>query len=180
MKRAWRHAALGLGIALALGGAAMMAVTAAEIIKPAGALTPVKAAGVELTLFNSVIDANNAHQIETIGFFLASAKGPAAQVAFDFDAGYTSLLLLKSGADCAISAARILRRGAQLRVVYAQRKGEWFDKKSARITLFELDNQSQGTPGLPNLYFRKVKHVDTRALYCDMNDALDKEATLYN
>ncbi len=61
----------------------------AQPIKPLKGLTPIKAAGVELTMFNSVVDANHAYPIETLGFFVATASGPATQVAFDLDGAYT-------------------------------------------------------------------------------------------
>lgn len=171
--------------AAAVVGAAALFITLthmahAQVIKPARDLTRIKAEGVELTLLNTVIDPNNAHPIEMIGFFVSNAKGPATQVPFEIDTAYEPVLTMKSGADCAISAVRIVLRGTHLRVAYAQRKGDWNDKKPGRLTLFELDKNSDGLPGTPDLYFKKLKSVDTKRSYCDMNTALDQESTLYN
>ena len=68
----------------------------------------------------------------------------------------------------------------KLRVVYAQRRGNWFDKKSAKLTLYELEENAACTPGTPDLYFKPVKTTNTKSRYCDMDEALDHEVSFYN
>ena len=161
-----------LGLCLSLGTAS------AQVIKPARDITKIKTDGVELNLLYTMIETNNAHPIDSISFFIGSGKGPAAQVPFEVENNYLTGLTMRRGADCAVSAARVLRQDGKLRVVYAERKGEWLDKKSARLTVYQLE-KNEGLHGTPDLYFKKFKSVDTLRLYCDMSEALDQETSLY-
>lgn len=151
----------------------------AEVIKPKADLTAIKTPAGELTMVNGLIPMHNAHDIATLGFFKRSASGPATLVPFEFDSDYEPLLKLRTGADCMVSSARALREGERLRVVYAQRKGEWSDKKPVSFQIFELTVNDEGAPGTPPIYFVLKKTVVSKTAYCDVDAALDKEAALY-
>ncbi|RSZ59625.1 hypothetical protein HF313_12800 [Massilia atriviolacea] len=169
-----RAIACGLSLSLALPALAQL-----HIVKPGKDVTPIDAMGVRLNMLNTVIDRNNAHDIEIIGFFISNSNGPGQSVPFEIGYDYQPVLTLQSGADCAISTVRIFRRGATVRVVHAQRKGAWSDKKRAKVTVFELEKSTEFAPGTPGLYFKSLKTGDTKGSYCDVNDALDQETSLY-
>lgn len=150
-----------------------------EVIKPVRDITAIHLPGGDIALLHGAIDMNNAHPVETASFFKPSAKGPAQQIPFEMNGDYEPMLSLRSGADCVVSSMRVLRYGDRLQVVYATRKGEWADKKPVTFFVFGLTKNDEGAPGMPGLYFSLRKKVDTRASYCDVNTALDKEAALY-
>lgn len=149
------------------------------IIKPHRDITSIKLEDVEVALVNTVVDMNNAHSIEIISFFVPNSKGIATQLTFEMNNDYVPYLALRSGADCAISGARILRFDNHLRVVFATRKGDWSEKKQTEFTIFELNKNDGSMPGTPNTYFKQLKKINTKSSYCDVNAALDKESKLY-
>lgn len=163
---------------LALGGQSACAAPP-EVIRPTRDITPIHLPDGDIALLHTLLDLNNAHPVETMSFFKPSADGPAQQIPFEFDGQYQPSLSQRSGADCVVSAVRVLRSGGKLQVVYATRKGQWADNKPVTFAIFTLARNDEGAPGTPPLYFRQVKKADTRAQYCDVNDALDKEAALY-
>jgi hypothetical protein len=167
-----------LAIASALVTALGWAEAQAEVIKPHGYLTPIKTAAGEITMVHTIIPMNNAHDVEILGFVKRSENGSATQIPFELDE-YEPFLNIRTGADCKISAARIVRDSGRLRIIYAQRKGEWLDKKPVTLQLFELAVNNQEAPGTPPMYFMLKKQIDTMKPYCDVNDALDKEGALY-
>lgn len=50
---------------------------------------------------------------------------------------------------------------------------------SGKIPTYELTKNDEGAPGWPNLYFKQIKKMTTKAAYCDANVALEKEARLF-
>jgi len=163
-------AAKALAVALASGPAA------AQTIKPQADFTVFKTAAGDITMAYSIVPMNNAHDVELIGFLKRDGTGPATHIPFEIGSDYEPYLNMRTGADCMVSSARVLRDGKRLRVLYARRKGEWLDRKPVTLELFELTENGEEAPGTPALYFKSRKKGDTKALYCDVNDALDKEA----
>lgn len=143
-------------------------------------LTPIKWGNMTVSALHTVLDVNNAHNTDTISFFLPNTKGAATQLAFESGKfKYVPNLTLRGGADCMISGIKVLMRGETLQVVFAERKGEWFDEKKFDFTVYELTKGEKGSPGYPDIYFKTSKKVTTAGNYCDANMALDKEAKLY-
>lgn len=165
--------ASGLAAALAFGQAQ------AEVIKPTGGLTRIRTTVGEITMVHTLTPMNNAHDVQMIGFVKPNRKGPATHIPFEFERGYEPLLSMRTGADCMVSSSRVMRDGQRLRVAYAQRQGEWFDQKPVTIQVFELTANDDEAPGTPALYFTLRKTVETKKTYCDVNEALDKEAASY-
>lgn len=151
----------------------------AEVITPQRDITTIRLAGGDIALLHTVIDLNNAHAMETISFFQPSATGAAVQIPFDMNGNYQPMLPLRSGADCAISGVRTIRSGESLKVVYAQRKGGWSERQSVTFLVFALERNDGGAPGTPSLYFKQQRKLASKAAYCDVNQALDKEMALY-
>jgi len=120
---------------------------AAQTIKPQADFTVFKTAAGDITMAYSIVPMNNAHDVELIGFLKRDGTGPATHIPFEIGSDYEPYLNMRTGADCMVSSARVLGDGKRLRVLYARRKD-----------------------------FKSRKKGDTKALYCDVNDALDKEA----
>lgn len=148
-------------------------------IKPLRDITSIKLEDMEIALVNTVVNTNNAHPIEIISFFVPNSTGIATQLTFEMNNDYVPYLALRSGADCAISGARIMRFHNQLRIVFASRKGDWSEKKQTDFIIFELKKNDDDMPGTPNIYFKQLRKISTKSSYCDVNAALDKESKLY-
>jgi hypothetical protein len=146
-------------------------------ITPQGAITPIKLATGEVMMLHTLIDFNNAHPVETISFFKPSVSGPAEHIPFEMDGDYQPFLFLRSGADCAISGIRAFRNRDGLQLMYALRKGGWIEKQAVTFVVFELTKNAEDAPGIPRLYFRQQKKFVSRQTYCDVNQALEKEAS---
>lgn len=148
-------------------------------ITPQRDITTVSASGVELQMLYTNIDKNNTHPIDTVVFFRANPKGPAQHVPFEINRRIEPMLQLRSGADCAISGFRAFKWKDHLRVVYAQRDGNWADKRRVTFTIMELKHNTDEVLDTPPLYFREIHKTMSTASYCDVNAALDAEAERY-
>jgi hypothetical protein len=167
-------------IACILAAGLLSGVARAEVIKPRHDLTVIQTALGEIAMLHTITLMNNAHDVEMLGFFIRSKDGPAQRIPFEFANGPEPLLNMRTGADCMVSSARVLRDDGRLRVVYAHRKGLWFDNKPVSFDVFELVENENDMPGTPPLYFDLKKTLTSKRQYCDVNDALDKEAKLYS
>jgi hypothetical protein len=164
-------------------GAALLAIAAPSFadvaIKPQRDLTTIPVAGMELQMLYTNIDKNNAHPIDTVTFFRANAKGPAQHVPFEINHRIEPILQLHSGGDCAMTGFRAFKLKGQLRVVYAQREGNWADRRRVNFTIMELKKTSDEELDTPPLYFHEIDKTTTQGFYCDVNEALDAEAVRY-
>lgn len=158
---------------------ALAAPAMAQVITPQRDMTQIALADGVVTMLHTVIEMNNAHPLETISFFKASANGAAQQIPFEMNGDYDPILPIRTGADCAISAVKTIKTGNQLRVVFAMRKGEWTESKKVSFLIFDLEKNDEGAPGTPPRYFKQKSKVTTTAAYCDVNAALAKEEKLY-
>lgn len=151
-----------------------------KVVTPTGDMTQIKWGKSSISMLRTVFDINNAHNVEHINFFIPNPRGAATQLAFETGGmKYVPALALRGGADCMLSSIKVLMRGEAVQVVYAERKGEWFDEKKFDFTIYELIKGESGVPGFPDVYFKSVKKVSTAKNYCDANIALDKESKLY-
>jgi len=142
-----------------------------------GDITPIKLASGEIVALHTIIDLNNAHAVEAVSFLKRNTGGPAETIPFEIDDDYEASLKLRSGADCAISGMRAYQDGRDLRVVYATRKGEWSEKNIVQFHEFYLTKNNDGAPGTPSNYFKERKTYNSKKTYCDVNRAIDNEAT---
>ena len=142
-------------------------------------LTHIKLGELKISVLHSLVDVNNAHTVRYINFFVANPKGAASALGFEMSNNIVPHLALHGGADCRTNGIRILQRPDKLQVVFAERKGEWFDNKPFDFILYELTKNEEGAPGWPNLYFKQIKKMSTKAKYCDANRALEKEPQLF-
>lgn len=150
---------------------------AQQTIVPQRDITSISANGIELKMLYTNIDRGN-HTLRTITFFRANDKGPAEQVPFEVKEKFVPALQLQSGADCAISGFRAFKSKTGLRVVYAERDGMWADDRSVNFTVMELkENDDPETVDAPALSFRQVSKFTSQRKFCDVNQALDAEAT---
>ena len=150
-----------------------------EVITPQRDLNVIKTAQGDITLLHTLITMNSAHDVELYSFVRRAANGPAEQIPFEQGSDYNPTLPVRHGADCAVTGVRVLNNAKGLRVIYASRRGEWFDKKPFTFSVFELTSNEGGMPGTPPLYFSEKTTVTSKAVYCDAAMALDKEAALY-
>lgn len=74
---------------------------------------------------------------------------------------------------------RAFKLKGQLRVVYAQREGNWADRRRVNFTIMELKNTSDEELDTLPLYFHEIDKTTTQGFYCDVNEALDAEAVRY-
>jgi hypothetical protein len=148
-------------------------------ITPQRDLTPISVGGMELQMLYTNIDKNNAHPIDTVTFFRTNPKGPAQHVPFEINRRIEPILQLRSGADCAMTGFRAFKWKDNLRVVYAQRDGNWADKRRVTFTIMELKKNVDEDLDTPPLYFREVGKATSNAPYCDVNEAFDSEAGRY-
>jgi len=166
-----------------LVGAALLAICtnafSQAAIKPQRDLTSISVAGMELQMLYTNIDKNNAHPIDTVTFFRANPKGPAQHIPFEINHRIEPILQLRSGADCAMTGFRVLKSKDQLRVIYAQRDGNWADKRRVTFTVMELKKNTDEDLDTPPLYFHEIDKATSQALYCDVNEALDSESGRY-
>jgi hypothetical protein len=86
------------------------------------------------------------------------------------------------GADCTLRDLRIVRRspGEPITVVAAERElGRSFaDSARVRFDYFELRVNTDGLVGYPSYYFMRTRTVPGKGLYCDVDDAFDRELGL--
>jgi hypothetical protein len=155
------------------------AVCAQVTIKPQRDLTTISVAGMDLQMLYTNIDKNNAHPIDTVTFFRANAKGPAQHIPFEINHRIEPILQLRSGADCAMTGFRAFKWKDQLRVIYAQREGNWTDRRRVTFTIMELTKNANEDLDTPPLYFHEVDKATSQVFYCDVNEALDAEASRY-
>ena len=125
------------------------------------------------------IDKNNAHPIDTVTFFRNNPRGPAQHIPLEINDRFEPILQLRSGADCAMTGFRAFKSGDRMRVVYAQRDGNWADKRRVTFTVMDLKKNTNEDLDTPPLYFHEISKATTQASYCDVNKALDSEAGLY-
>lgn len=161
-----------------LAPACALAAAPADVVTPQRDLTVLKTAHGDITMLHTLIGMNSAHDVELIGFIRRNATGPAEQIPFEQNGDYNPHLPLRHGADCAVTGVRVLQSGKRLRVVYASRKGDWFDKKPFSFSVFELA-ENEGGMGTPSLYFVEKRKLVSKVAYCDAGMALDQEAALY-
>jgi hypothetical protein len=166
---------IGAALLLALGHPSF----AQTAITPQRDLTSISVAGIELQMLYTNIDKNNAHPIDTVTFFRANQRGPAQHVPFEINRRFEPILQLRSGADCAMTGFRAFKWKDHLRVVYAQRDGNWADKRRVTFTVMELKKNTDDDLDTPPLYFHEINKVTSQATYCDVNEALDAETGRY-
>lgn len=142
-----------------------------------GDMTPIKLANGEVVALHTIIDLKNAHTVETISFLKRNPRGAAEAIPFEINDDYQGSLTLRSGADCAISGMRAFQDGKSLRVIYASRKGQWSEKDIVQFQEFDLTNNDEGAPGTPLHYFKERKVYNSKKAYCDVNRAIDSEAS---
>lgn len=164
-------------------GAALLAFVtpsfAQVAIKPQRDLTTIPLAGMELQMLYTNIEKYSAHPIDTVTFFRTNPKGPAEHVPFEINHRIEPILQLRSGADCAMTGFRAIKWKGQLRVVYAQREGNWADRRRVNFTIMELKKNTDEEPDTPSLYFHEIDKTTTQGFYCDVNEALDSESARY-
>lgn len=163
----------------ALFAAAAASAGSPDIVKPQRDLTIIKSFAGDITLLHTLISVNGAHDIELYSFFKRTAAGPAEQIPFARGGSHDAALPVRHGADCALTGVRVLQSGKQLRVVYAARKGDWFDEQPFTYTVYELTSNGGEMPDTPSLYFAEKKKVASKVALCDAGEALDKELLLY-
>lgn len=133
----------------------------------------------KISMLYTHIDKNNAHPIDTVTFFLSNPSGAAQHIPFEINDRLEPILQMRSGADCAMTGFRVFKSGKRMRVVYAQRDGNWADKRRVNFTVMDLKKNTNEDLDTPPLYFHEQAKVTTQASYCDVNQALDTEAGLY-
>ncbi|WP_028100543.1 carbapenem self-resistance protein CarG family protein [Pseudoduganella violaceinigra] len=148
-------------------------------IKPQRDITTISLGGEEVSMLYTHIDKNNAHPIDTVTFFRSNSKGPAEHIPFQINDRIEPILQLRSGADCAMTGFRAFKAGDRLRVVYAQRDGNWADKRRVTFNVMDLKKNTDEDLDTPPIYFHEIAKVTTQSSYCDVNTALDTEAGLY-
>lgn len=167
-----------LPVASVLMLACVTSIARPEAIALQGDITSIRLSGGEISVLHTVLELNNAHPTETISVFKRSTSGPAEQIPFEMYGDYQPILLLRAGADCAISGMRTSRQADKLEVVYAFRQGAWSEKKLVTFVVFELATNAEGAPGTPSLYFRQRSKRMSKQAYCDVNRALENEVPL--
>jgi hypothetical protein len=145
-----------------------------------GDMTPIKLASGEVVALHTIIDLNNAHAVETVSFLIRNPLGAAEAIPFEINDDYQASLTLRSGADCAISGVRAFQDGKKIRVVYASRKGQWSEKNTVQFQEFDLTNNNERAPGTPLHYFKERKVYSSKKAYCDVNRAIESEASSVN
>ncbi|MFS2025020.1 carbapenem self-resistance protein CarG family protein [Massilia sp. GER05] len=145
-----------------------------------GDMTPIKLASGDVVALHTIIDLNNAHALETVSFLIRNPRGAAEAIPFEINDDYQASLTLRSGADCAITGMRAFQDGKKIRVVYASRKGQWSEKNSVKFQEFDLTKNDERAPGTPLHYFKERKVYSSKKAYCDVNRAIDSEASPIN
>lgn len=148
-------------------------------ITPQRDITIIDLGSEKISMLYTHIDKNNAHPIDTVTFFLSNPSGAAQHIPFEINDRLEPILQLRSGADCAMTGFRVFKSGNRMRVVYAQRDGNWADKRRVNFTVMDLKKNTNEDLDTPPLYFHELVKVTTQASYCDVNKALDTEAGLY-
>ncbi|KQZ39500.1 hypothetical protein [Duganella sp. Root1480D1] len=148
-------------------------------ITPQRDITIIDLGNEKVSMLYTHIDKNNAHPIDTVTFFLSNPSGAAQHIPYQINGRFEPILQLRSGADCAMTGFRAFKAGNRMRVVYAQRDGNWADKRRVTFTVMDLKKNSDEQLDTPPLYFQELTKVTTQASYCDVNTALDTEAGLY-
>ena len=170
------HIAKLLTVALLAASPQLYAQTA---ITPQRDITTISLGSEEVSMLYTHIDKNNAHPIDTVTFFRTNPNGPAQHIPFEINDRVEPILQLRSGADCAMTGFRAFKSGNRMRVVYAQRDGNWADKRRVNFSVMDLKKNTNEDLDTPPLYFHEILKVTTQGSYCDVNKALDTEAGLY-
>jgi hypothetical protein len=170
------HIAKCLGVLLLTASTQLHAQTA---ITPQRDITIIELGNEKVSMLYTNINKNNAHPIDTVTFFLANPAGAAQHIPFQINGRFEPILQLRSGADCAMTGFRAIKSGNGMRVVYAQRDGNWADKRRVTFTILDLKKNIEEQLDTPPLYFQELTKATTQASYCDVNTALDTESGLY-
>ena len=84
------------------------------------------------------------------------------------------------GADCVLQSLSLIAPrsiGKAMRLLVAQREfgSSYFDRRPVTFTFYELMMNSEGLPGWPRSYWQATQTVRSKEVYCDADDALEKE-----
>lgn len=86
------------------------------------------------------------------------------------------------GADCILRDLRILRGtpGRPVTVVIAERAlgRSYADSEAVQFQFYELRTNASGVVGYPSYYFERMRVVEAKRPYCDVDDAFDRELHL--
>jgi hypothetical protein len=131
----------------------------------------------------------NAHGFDVVTFYVR-AKDEAGESLhlvplFQTEAGNIKEryeITASGGADCQLHDFRLVQQNGQqsTRLIVADREyGDTFVSPGiVHFTYYDLAQNTDGVPGLPPLYFEARKRLDSRQVYCDVNEAFDKELHL--
>jgi hypothetical protein len=161
-----------------------------RVVQINNGMNSLKIRGNEALVFRAWRENYNAHGFDVITFYLRSkADGATAQWGLvpifsrtNGDEKERLELTASGGADCQLHDFRLLVTpdGKEVRLIVASRDmGESYaDDAAVHFDYYALTENSDGTPGRPTFYFKALQSVDAKTVYCDVNEALDKELHL--
>ena len=131
----------------------------------------------------------NAHGFDVVSFYSEQPqdgnKAKTLGIVPIFDKGNEkSTFGVSGGADCVLNDFRLLKpkRGNQTLLIIANRKmsESFFEENSVTFTYYKLEDNSSGEIGFPFSYFKLSEVRQSKANYCDVNEAFSTELGLGN
>jgi hypothetical protein len=86
---------------------------------------------------------------------------------------------VSGGADCILHDFRLLsgssKTAASLILADRELRNSYADSETVTFTYFSLETNREGIPGEPRYYFKQSRVVKSKAKYCDVGEAFQKE-----
>ena len=139
--------------------------------------------GVPAVLVRGRRENANAHGFDVVSIFARAKPYQQGDVGFLLVPAWEGQkeireLETSEGADCKLTTFRLFAEaGRDLQLVIARREfGTSFaDTAAVTFTYFTLKRNTDAAPGWPPYYFESTRSVKAKKLYCDVDEALEKE-----
>ena len=86
---------------------------------------------------------------------------------------------VSGGADCILHDFRLLtgsgKTAASMILADRELKNGYGESEAVQFTYFSLETNNEGIPGEPRYYFKQSRIVKSKAKYCDVGEAFQKE-----
>lgn len=146
-------------------------------------INTLKILGTDFQVFRAWRENYNAHGFDVVTFYSRNNDTWGLVPLFDESKGNEKLeLTAGGGADCRLQDFRMLvspdGSAAQLLVAKRDPGNSYLDPEAVHFVYYELKKNEESLPGAPLFFFQTTKRVDSKAAYCDVNDAINNELHL--
>ena len=126
----------------------------------------------------------NAHGFDVVSFYIFTDDKEFSVKQWDIvpvmkKKGERLEITVGGGADCILHDFRLLAGSGKTAasLILADRKliNGYAESEAVTFTYFSLERNKEGIPGEPRYYFKQLRAVKSKAKYCDVGEAFQKE-----